>query len=110
MHLHRLSLTSLLPLFLMGACSTLPIHQALTSDAHDKIASTEVVVPIRQHEIYVYVPPSTGGAQAGAGFGLVGALVGVAIDASIDSVRTSKAETAVKPLRDVLVDYNFDKV
>lgn len=95
--------------FLLTACATpLPAHEALPPAAHDQIASTEAVVPIRQNEIYVYVPPSTAGATAGAGFGLIGALVGVAIDASVDSARTSKAEAAVKPLRDAMVDFNFD--
>jgi hypothetical protein len=93
----------------LGACGTVPPHESLPISARDQITSTETVVPIRQREIYIYVPPSTGGATAGASLGLVGALVGVAIDASIDSVRTSKAEAAVKPLRDALVDYDFDK-
>jgi hypothetical protein len=86
---------------LLGACSTLPVHAYLPAEAKDKIASTEVVVPIQQSEIYVFVPVAT----AGASYGLIGALV----DVSIDSIRTSKAEAAVKPLRDALVDYSFDK-
>ena len=95
-------------LLLAGCGTPLPVRESLPLAARDQIASTETVVPIRQHEIYVFVPPSTAGATAGAGFGIVGALVGVAIDASVDSARTSKAEAAVKPLRDALVDYNFD--
>lgn len=87
---------------LLGACSTLPPHEAFPPAARDKISTTEVVMPIQQAEIYVYVPP----AQGGAGFGLIGAL----IDVSIDQVRTGKAEAAVKPLRDAVVDYNFDDV
>ncbi len=85
---------------LLGACSTVSPHAAFPSAARDKVSSTEVVMPIRQAEIYVYVPPT----QGGAGFGLIGALV----DVTIDSVRAGKAETAVKPLRDALVDFNFD--
>lgn len=95
-------------LLLAGCVTPIPPHESLPTAARDQIASTETVVPIRQHEIYVFVPPSTAGATAGASFGLVGALVGVAIDASVDSARTSKAEAAVKPLRDALVDFNFD--
>lgn len=93
----------LLPGLLLGACSTLPAHQALPAEAQDKIASTDVVLPIHQSEIYVFVPNSTGGAVA------VGGILGAIVDASINDVRTSKAETAVKPLRDALVDYDFDK-
>ena len=103
------SLALTMSALLLAGCGTpLPVHKSLPLAARDQIASTETVVPIRQHEIYVFVPPSTAGATAGAGFGIVGALVGVAIDASVDSARTSKAEAAVKPLRDALVDYNFD--
>src|SRR6185437_6348792 len=97
------SLAVLLPGLLLGACSTLPVHQALPAEAQDKIASTDVVLPIHQSEIYEFVPNSTGGAVA------VGGLLGAIIDAGVYDVRTSKAETAVKPLRDAIVDYDFDK-
>ena len=97
-------------LFVLAACGSVPPFQPLPSDARDKIASTDVVVPIRQHEIYVFVPASTAGAAGGASMGLAGALVGALVDASIDSVRTGKAEKAVTPLRDSLVDYSFDNV
>lgn len=92
----------LLPGLLLGACSTLPLHQPLAPDAQGKIASTDVVLPVHQSEIYVFVPNSSAGAVA------VGGLIGALVDAGINDVRTSKAETAVKPLRDVLVDYSFD--
>ena len=91
---------------LLSACATATVNPPLPDAARNSIASTEVVVPIRQSEIYVYVPPSTANA-AGQG-GLLGALVVAAINAGVDSVRTQKAETAVKPLRDALVDYKFD--
>ena len=99
MRLHKYAV--LLPLFLLGACATaVPPHAYLPDAARDRISSTDVVLPIRQSEIYVFVPITTGG----AGFGLLGALV----DISVDSVRTTKAEKAVKPLRDSMVDYSFD--
>lgn len=106
MKISRLFLLS--PLVLLAACGSLPPYQPLSSDARDKIASTDVIVPIRQHEIYVFVPASTAGASAGASMGLAGAIVGALVDASVDSVRTGKAEKAVTPLRDSLVDYSFD--
>lgn len=86
---------------ILAACASQPsIHLPLSAAARGELASTDVVLPIRQSEIYVFVPVSTGA----AGFGLLGALV----DISIDSTRTSKAETAVTPLRNALVDYSFD--
>ena len=93
-------LTILLPLCALAACSGMPVHEVLPDGARDRIGSTEVVAPVRQSEIYVFVPVAT----AGASQGLIGALV----DVTIDSIRTSKAENAVKPLRNALVDFNFD--
>jgi hypothetical protein len=94
----------LLPVLFLSACVTqTPPHAFLPDAARDKIASTETVLPIKQSEIYVFVPASQI-AQRGGG-GLLLAL----IDSGVDSVRTSKAETAVKPLRDSLIDYNFDQ-
>jgi hypothetical protein len=72
--------------------------------AKDRIASTEVVLPVKQSEIYVYVPASN--VSAATGGGLIGALV----DVGVDAVRTSKAEDAVKPLRASMSDYSFDRV
>jgi hypothetical protein len=87
---------------LLGACAGVPAHEYLPAAARDKIVSTEVAVPVRQSEIYVFVPQSN--IAAAGGGGLLLALV----DAGVDSVRTTKAETAVKPLRDALVDFDFD--
>ncbi len=85
----------------LSACGSTPPHAALDIKARDNLHSTDIVAPVRQSEVYVFVP------SAGApGGGLVGALIGV----GIDSVRTSKAEDAVKPLRDSVVDFNFDGV
>ena len=95
----RLGLTIAICAMLCG-CQGMPVHAVLPDAARDKVASTEVVLPIQQSEIYIFVPATT----AGAGFGLVGAL----IDVSIDQVRSSKAETAIKPLRTAVSDYEFD--
>jgi|SRR5579871_472537 len=90
-----------LSFLLLAGCANLPsIHQPLPTNARADLTTTDVVLPIKQSEVYVFVPMATGG----AGFGLIGALV----DAGIDSTRTSKAETAVTPLRNAMVDYSFD--
>ncbi len=89
----------------LSACVTpVPDHIALAPAAHDGIASTEVVMPIQQSEIYVFVPASQVGAATGGG------LLGALIDASVDNARTKKSETAVKPLRDSLVDFDVDSM
>jgi hypothetical protein len=96
----RTQLVILLSSFLLIACSTPSIHLPVSNAARGALTSTDVVVPIRQSEIYIFVPMATGG----AGFGLIGALV----DTAVDSERTSKAEGAVTPLRNAMVDYSFD--
>jgi hypothetical protein len=80
-----------------------PAHVALQDEARKSISSTEVVLPVKQGEIYVFVPDSQVAAAGGGG------LLLALIDAGVNSVRTEKAETAVKPLRDAMVDYDFDK-
>ncbi len=87
----------------VGACASLPAHEALPAEARDKIVNTEVAVPVKQNEIYVFVPDSQVGAATGGG------LLGALIDVGINSVRTGKAEDAVKPLRSAVVDYNYDQ-
>jgi hypothetical protein len=90
---------------LLGGCVTqIPPHVPLPDVAKDRFASTDVVLPIRQGEIYVFVPNSN--VAAATGGGLLGALV----DVAVDSVRTSKAEAAVKPLRDATSDFDFDSL
>lgn len=89
-------------LLLSGCATPVPVHEYLPNAAHDKLSSTEVVLPIKQGEIYVFVPDSQIAAAGGGG------LLLALIDAGVNSVRTSKAEAAIKPLRDVLVDFDFD--
>lgn len=101
--LRSLAFPILLPAVLLGACATpLPVHQALPDAVRNQVSSVDVVLPVKQSEIYVFVPASN--VSAAAGGGLLAALV----DAGIDSIRNSKAEAAVKPLRDSIVDYSFD--
>jgi hypothetical protein len=95
---------------LLAACSGLAPHQALPGAAKDSLVSTDVVLPIRQNEVYVFVPPSTAGAAGGAAFGVLGAVVGAMVDAGVNNARTSSAEKSVKPLRDSLVGFDYDAV
>lgn len=87
----------------LSGCAAVPTHVALQDEARKSVASTEVVLPVKQSEIYVFVPDSQVAAAGGGG------LLLALIDAGVNSVRTDKAETAVKPLRDAMVDYDFDK-
>lgn len=105
MRLRSSHFSILLSAMFLAACATVtPPHTELPVAARDGISSTDVVVPVRQGEIYVFVPDSQ--VAAAAGGGLLWALV----DAGVNSVRTSKAEAAVKPLRDAMVDFDFSQV
>ncbi|MDB5471171.1 MAG: hypothetical protein JWR84_2731 [Caulobacter sp.] len=85
----------------LSACVTpVPFKLPLATGARDAITSTEVVAPIKQSEIYVYVTPVSTGGQGG----LIGALVA----AGIDAASTEAAQKAVQPARDSVVDYDFD--
>lgn len=95
----------------LAACaSQAPMNRMVPLAARDKIAATDVVTPITQNEITIAIPVAQGvSSQTGAQFGLVGALVGSLIETGIDAANAAAAETSVKPLRDALVDYNFDE-
>jgi hypothetical protein len=82
--------------FLSG-CVT-PTRVALPDAHRAQIHSTQTIAALDQREIGIHVIRSTGGAA----FGLIGAI----IDSAATSSRTSAAEEAVAPLRDVLVDYD----
>jgi hypothetical protein len=89
----------------LAACATpVPIHQAMPADARTRLATTDVVVPVKQNEIYIYVPPSQMAMYGGGG------LILALLDASVDSNNANTAEEAVGPLRNALVDFNFDQV
>jgi hypothetical protein len=89
----------------LGACQTIvPSYVPMPEPAKAQVASTDIVLPVKQSEIYVFVPDSN--IAAAGGGGLLLALV----DAGVNAARTSKAEDAVKPLRDALVGYDFDQI
>jgi hypothetical protein len=46
-----------LGLLLVTACSSMPVHQPVPNAVHDKLGTTDVILPIQQSEIYVFVPP-----------------------------------------------------
>jgi hypothetical protein len=91
----------------LNACASMPDHVPLAVAARDKIPSTEIVAPVKQSEVYIFVP-QTNTAGAGAQFGLLGAVIAAGVGSAIDAQRAHNAEVAIKPLRDAMVDYSFD--
>lgn len=85
----------------LSGCVVAP-YQALSPEQRSKIGSTEVVAGIAQREVFAQINVSNVAAATGGG------LIAALIDAGINSSRTGDAETAVRPLRDALLGYDFD--
>ena len=71
-------------ILLLSACATSSYHIPVSNEAHNKIESTNVTLGLNQEEIYLKFVRADSSAST-AQFGLLGALIGSAIDASINS-------------------------
>ena len=91
---------------LLAACAQAPTRP-LAPEARNAFKSTDVVGIVEQKELNAEIIVQNS-APATAQFGLIGALVGGAIDAGINVSRMNTAETAIAPLRDSLKGYDFD--
>jgi hypothetical protein len=84
----------------MAGCATQPRHFLDPAD-RSPVGGREAVVLVPQGEIKTLVVAS----QAGAAFGLVGAI----IDVGVNQHRANAAEKSITPLRTALTDYHFDQ-
>lgn len=87
-------------LLLLGGCVASP-HYPLAPEAASNLEQVDVYVGLEQREIKPTIEVSTAG---GANFGLIGAL----IDASVNNSRAEGAEAMIRPVRNALLDYDFD--
>ncbi|QTD43798.1 hypothetical protein [Ottowia testudinis] len=85
-------------LFLSGCATT---ELSLTKDAQREIKSADSTLMVPQNNLLVRVNP----VQL-HGFGIIGAVVGAAIDSS----RTAEAEKTAQPITEKLKDYNFRQI
>jgi len=88
---------------LMTGCAPAP-YKHLEQDARVYIQETDVVLAVPQEEIYGDIDSSN--ITTATGGGLLFAL----IDVMVESGRAKKAEKAVSPLRDKLLDYDYAQV
>jgi hypothetical protein len=86
---------------LCAACSTVPAYKALDPVVKQKVTATTGVIVSPQREIYATI------FQAPAGSG---GLIGAFIQASLDKHHTAEAEAGMVPLRNSLLNFNFDQV
>jgi len=84
----------------MAGCASQPRHFLDPAD-RSPTGGREAVVLVPQAEIKTLIVAS----QAGAAFGLVGALV----DVGVNQRRANAAEKSITPLRTALIDYHFDQ-
>lgn len=101
----RFSSVALLAVVLVGCATSKAIP--LKPEASARIQSTRALIVIPQNEVNAEVVRSNVGQSAAASGGVLGALIGSAIDASLESSRASKANLALEPVRQQLVDFDF---
>ncbi|HXB03059.1 MAG TPA: hypothetical protein VNV15_09620 [Opitutaceae bacterium] len=83
--------------FLTGCVG--PVRVPISSDSRTQLGKVKGIVGLQQQEIGTEINPSNVSAATGGG------LIAGIIDMSIDDARAKKAEAAVKPVRDALIDY-----
>lgn len=86
-------------MLMLSACAQLPPAKAIDPSIKSHVTATQAVLTIPQTEIYADIVRSGGG-----GGGLIGAL----IDTAVENARTKKAEQAMVPVRNELLDFDFD--
>jgi hypothetical protein len=106
--------------FILAGCSHLPATQPVKPEVLVALQPVEVNLGIRQPELYATFVRSNAGATGAAACGAVpglGILLAAAcggamgaVDASVNATRAKAAEESVRPLKDELVDLNFDQL
>src|SRR2546425_11225686 len=99
-HRHKNWTLFVIALFLAG-CATKPAYIPLPADSPQAINSSNVAILSTQHEIKAEVSKSN--VAMAMGGGLIPALIDVAVEGS----RAKSAEERIKPIRDVLIDYDI---
>ena len=86
---------------LMSGCATKPFNY-MQPEVRGKIESVDTILVIAQHEIIPKI--ETSNIATNTGGGLIFALMDVAIEQN----RLTQAEKNIQPIRDGLIDYDFD--
>lgn len=85
----------------LTACATEPAFISLTPELSQRIRSSNGVIVATQKEIIADIDKSNVATYTGGG------LIPALIDVAIESSRASSAEKSLKPIRDVLVNYEI---
>lgn len=90
---------------LVAGCAT-PLNQPMTAETTQSISNNKAVPGVQQSEIGAIINVQNSGAVAGQ-FGLIGALIGAAIDSSVNASRTRSAEELLGDIRNDLIEFDF---
>lgn len=93
----------LLALMLLTGCAVEPVYKPMPDTVAAKTQKVDVVAGVAQKELIAEIVPSNIAATTGGG------LLFAAIDAGVNASRSSKAEAAIVPARDSLMDFNAVK-
>lgn len=106
--------------FVFAGCTHLPATQPVKPEVLGALQPVEVKVGVTQTELYAAFVRSTAAASGAAACGAVpglGILLAAAcggamgaVDASVNAARAKTAEESVRPLKDEIVDLNFDQL
>jgi hypothetical protein len=120
MYTYRRAAASACLLFALVGCAHNPAVRPLNSDVANTIQTIDVKIGIPHQELHAEFERSNGGSAAAAGCGaipgigllLAGVCGGVAgaVEASVNSARAKAADETVRPLKDEIVDVNFNQI
>jgi len=91
---------------LSGCASTYKIP--MTKEFYESKKGIHLGTFMAQKEIDARMPISTAGSAVGVQFGLLGALIGSAIDSSNNNNNLTNKENQIAPLRDSLIDFDIN--
>ena len=91
---------------IFSGCTIAPHKVSMQNKIDNKV---DVISIIDQQELDALFPIQNSSGVS-AQFGLIGALIGSAIDASANSTNAEKATNNLSPIRNKLIDYNFDEI
>lgn len=91
---------------LFSGCTTTPHKVSIRDEIESKV---DVISVVNQQELDALFPIQNSGAVS-VQFGLIGALIGSAIDASANSTSAEKATNNLSSIRNKLINYNFDEL
>jgi hypothetical protein len=96
-------------LVVFSGCAS-PRRVALAAEYRPQINSTTTIAGLGKREISAEINRSNTAAGLGAAGGLIGSLVGSAIDASVNTSRAKQAEGAIAGLRNSLLTFDVPAV